>query len=241
MLTLRRLRREVAQVKTTDDWTVLGIPRSADLDLVERARQRMADRYARISTDENYSDEIHNMAREIASRVEEAAQRIKDRSARMAVHRATPPPPMDPVPEPDEYAADPATYADQLFLKGQAALASGDAVSAIRVLREARNEQLDSARNMAWLGWALYQETSRPLAERRKAAMELLELADQFDSEYPDGQFFLAAVEAEANMHKRASARLRRVLRARPEHMLARRLYDEVMAALKRQQQAEQP
>ena len=177
------------------------------------------------------------MAREIASRVEEAAQRIQDRAERMA---ARPPPPPDPILEADEHAADPATYADQLFLQGQAALASGDAISAIRALREARNEQLDSARNMAWLGWALYQETSRPLPERRKAALELLELADQFDPEYTDGQFFLAAVEAEARMYQRAAARLRRVLRARPEHMLARRLYDEVMAALKRQQQAEQ-
>jgi tetratricopeptide (TPR) repeat protein len=230
MMTLRRLRRETAQLEHADDWTVLGIPRTKDLERIELSRQRMADRYAHIAEHDGYSEEIHDMARAIARQVDEAAAKLSQRVSRALEDAVAP---LDEGPqEPDAYAANPEDFADQFFLRGQAALAAGDAHTAINHLRKARNEHLDSARNMAWLGWAFYQDQARPAAERRAQAMELLELADQFDPEFLDGQFFLATVEADGKLHKRAAARLRRLLKTKSDHLGARQLYERVQSAL---------
>ncbi len=230
MLTLRRLRRETAQLEHADPWTILGIPRTKDLDRIETARQRMADRYAQIANRDGYSDDIHDMARAIARKVDEAAAQLSKRVNRALEAAAAPVEPLDE--DPDEYAANPEDFVDQLFLKGQAALAAGDVRTAIIHLRQARNEHLDSARNMAWLGWALYQDQDRPAADRRSQAMELLELADQFDPDFMDGQFFLAMVEHDGKLYKRAAARLRRLLKTKSDHLGARRLYERVQTAL---------
>ncbi len=235
MLTLRRLRRETLHLQEADDWTVLGIPRGRDLEMVETARLRMSSRYTEIANQEGYSDEIHNLALAIAKRVEQAAEKLAERIQRNLEVVNEPPPP----PEPDQYTPNPGDYGDQYFLQGQASLAAGDIPSAIRFLRQARDENLNSARNMAWLGWAFYQDKDRPKKERRTQALELLELADQFDSEFIDGQFFLARVEADSGLFDRAAARLRRVLRERKEHLGARRLYEQVQAQLA-QPQAEE-
>lgn len=239
MMTLRRLRRETLQLENADEWTVLGIPRCQDLDRIEVARARMASRYATIATHDGYSDEIHDMARAIGQKVDVAAATLSTRVARAldaaTAAAAAPPPPPD---EPDEYAANPEDFVDQLFLKGQAALASGDIASATRLLRQARNEDLNSARNMAWLGWAFFLDTDRPAEARRMAALELLELADQFDGDFLDGQFFLATVEHDAGLHQRAAARLRRLLKQRNDHLGARRLYEKVQQAIGRPEPA---
>ncbi len=231
MMTLRRLRRETAQLEQADDWTVLGIPRTRDLDRIREARERMVARYESIATNDGYSDEIHGMARAIARRVEKSAVALANRVSR-ALEAAAAAPAAELSDEPDPYAANPEDFADGLFLKGQAALAAGDVGSAINFLRQARNEQLDSARNMAWLGWAFYQDQDRPAVDRRAQAMELLELADQFDPDFLDGQFFLATVEHDSKLNKRAAARLRRLLKLRNDHLGARRLYERVRAAL---------
>jgi CheY-like chemotaxis protein len=231
MLTLRRLRKETRHLQVADDWTVLSIPRCRDLDRIEIARQRMAVRYANIAKNDGYSEEIHEMARAIGQRVEQAAATLSARIARALKAAAVPPPSVEDE-EPDEYALDPQNFVDQIFQRGQTALAAGDVHSAIRYLRQARNEDLGSARNMAWLGWAQYQDSSRSRSERRDAAMELLELADQFDSGLLDGQFFLATVESDCSLHERAAARLRRLLKTRKSHLGARRLYEHVQASL---------
>ncbi len=103
------------------------------------------------------------------------------------------------------------------------------------LLAKARSTDSGSPRNMAWLGWATLHDPRKPDAKRRQDALELLQLADSFDPSNPDGQYFLAAAEAEDGQARRALARITRMLRSNSDHQGAR----ELMMRLRRRTSAQ--
>ncbi|GEM_PF-2214323 len=208
----RRMRREVETMETFDSWTILGIPRHASKADARKALERVRPRY-RLKP--GAPADLVELAAQILEKIEAAGQAIEDAP--------------ETAPEESSFSfgegeraelastTDSSGREEEAFSSGKVALAKGDAATAVRCFAVARDERLDSARNLAWLGWALFQDTSRPLDKRTEAALTELQLADSFDDHDPDVQYFLAQVEAQAGLARSALARVRRQNRRKPD------------------------
>jgi len=208
MLLARRLTREAELMRTADDYTVLGVPADADEDLIRRAYSRQRARYRKLESSEELAPEVKALVSEIARHLKKAGRRLL-KEAR------------EPASAPPTRNYDPA---EEAFLAGQAAVEAGRWDEATRHLSKARSHDSGSPRNMAWLGWATWHDTRKAKDKRRQDALELLQLADSFNPTDPDGQYFLAAVEAEDGQHRRALARITRLLRSDSSHRRGREL-----------------
>ncbi len=211
LATLKRLRKEVQRLETADAWTVLGIAPTQDQALVDRAARRMIVRYRDIARNPGYSDEVHRLARDVGGQVKRALGAVK--SGKAAVKK----------PKVRRQVAAPESE-DDAFQQGMEALANEDYSLAARFFAAARDLRIDNPRNLAYLGWATWHDRGRPKDKRRTDALELLQLADSFDSSMPQPQYFLAYCEARTGAERFARARLARLLQQNPEHVDARRL-----------------
>ena len=196
----KRLRRELDLLRNSDGWVVLGVPRDAEPALVQAAGERMRSRYQGIA-DAN-TGETQELALAMLRRVTEALAAVVALAA---------PATGDADDQPG----------DDAFRAGLRAMTQGDWTVADRRFLAARDQNLDSARNLAHLGWARAHNTAYAAEERRTEALDLLLLAEQFAPEYADGQYFLAMILHEAGDNEAALRRLRRALKAEPDHVAA--------------------
>ena len=204
----RRLRREAETMETFDAWTILGIPHHASKDDAERAIERVRPRY---QLKPGAPDDVVELAAKVLEKIEAAFVEIIEAPEQVPEETAF------------SFGGEPESSQsttgreEEAFAAGKVALAKGDATTAVRCFRAARDERLDSARNLAWLGWAIYQDTSRDEEARVQEALAELQLADSFDSTDVDVQYFLAQVEVAAGLARSALARVRRQNRRRPD------------------------
>ncbi len=195
---LRVLRREVALVRSGDAWVILGVPHDAAASLVQAAGERMRARYRALV--EGHTGEIHELATTILAAVDSA------------LASAEPPPARAEAP------------GDDLFRAGLRAMSRGEWALADRRFCAARDQNLDSPKTLAHIGWARVHNPDLPATDRAKDGLELLLLAEQFAPDYPDGQYFLAMVLHRAGDDDGALRRLRRALKAEPGHVAANAL-----------------
>ena len=197
MLLMRRLKREVEALSGADDWTVLGVARNSSPDRVSAAGRRMRGRYGALVDDLSRSTEIRHLAKQICERVDVAIKRLdKLRDG-------------DPIEE-------------EAFRRGRVALGAGRAAEAVRYLTRARDRNLNSARNLAWLGWALHQDP----ASSDDDALEMLQLAEQFNSaKLSDPVILRARFDLDRGRYGAAEDRLARLLRKYPDLVEARQLF----------------
>lgn len=197
---LKRLQREVQLLTDRDPWVVLGIPHDASLDLVQRAGERMVARYTAFAEDAN--PEIRRHASVLLDRVQSALMEL---TTPVSAHVVVSP-------------------SEEPFRAGLRAMSDGDWLLADRWFSAARDVEMDSPRNLAHLGWARFHNPDLPLEERVNEGLDLMRLAEQFDPAYAEGQYFLATALHRRGDDDGAMRRLRRALKAQPDHVSANAL-----------------
>lgn len=216
---LKRLNGEYIRLKNADDFTILGLPQSADDSMVHVTWNRLRERYTGMAEDESLPTPIRRRAEAILRLTKEAAKRVlSDRKgdsdtstqARTASSQSSQPAQQ----ELEELAFD----------EGVKAFSAGDHKRAVQCFRKARDERIDSVRNMAWLGWAVFHNTEKPQEERNEEALDLLRLASSFDPSHRQGQFFLSFVELKTGAVENAVKRLTILLKRYPGHKEAKKL-----------------
>lgn len=194
---VRRLRREVEMLHANDAWVVLGIPHDAERAMVARAGERMVARYEELVAKE--TGEARDLARAMLDGVRVAIDSLRD----------------------DDLRAGGDDPGDEAFRAGLRAMSAGDWAQADRCFQAARDANLDSVRNLAHAGWARAHNPNRLAKERTSEGQELLLLAEQLDPGFADGQYFLAVVLHRAGDDDGAFRRVRRALKADPNHLAA--------------------
>lgn len=195
---VKRLRREVDLLRTSDPWVVLSVPHDAERKLVDIAVERMRTRYSDLGKAQ--SAELRDLAVQMLARVNEAYAALTVSSADVS--------------RPEEPG-------DDSFKAGLRAMAAGDWALADRRFIAARDQNLDSVRNIAHVAWARVHNPEHPAAARTSDGLDMLLLAEQLDPNYADGQYFLATVLHRKGDDDGAARRIRRALRAEPGHVAA--------------------
>jgi tetratricopeptide (TPR) repeat protein len=222
---LQRLEGEYNRLKNADDFTILGVPKGADDDQVRTASKRMCDRYGELSKDKTLPDPLRSRATILTRLTKQAEKRIlTSREMSEALDDATTPAQRVPADQSTEELA---------YSEGVKAFSAGNYKRAVQCFKKARDERIDSARNMAWLGWALFHQKELPEAERNEEAMDLLWLASTFDPTHRQAQFFLAFVEFKTGEAKKAETRLNVLLKTHTDHKEAKRLLQMVLSKKK--------
>jgi DNA-binding response OmpR family regulator len=213
---LKRLDGEYSRLKNADDFTILGLPQSAEDSMVHATWSRLRDRYTEMAEDESLPTPIRRRAESILRLSKEAAKRVlSDRKGDSTQNETA-----------DSQSSPPAQQEleELAFNEGVKAFAAGDHKRAVQCFRKARDERIDSVRNMAWLGWAVFHNTEKPQEERNEEALDLLRLASSFDPSHRQGQFFLSFVELKTGAVENAVKRLTILLKRYPGHKEAKKL-----------------
>ncbi len=192
------LRREGDLLRDASPWMVLGIQPGSPEERIERAASRMLGRYTDLVR--HPDAEVSALARRMLRRVEEAQKQLRDR-----------------VPEPEELSEE--VGPDEAhFLQGKAALAKQAWALAEQHFSKARDIMPGSARNIAWLGWAHYQNPRAESADQEETSMTLLRLAEQLDPKLVDPTWFLCQILYQQGDEEATQRRLARVLKLKPDH-----------------------
>lgn len=198
---LTRLQKEWRVIENASDHVVLGISPSMDDETMATACRRMARRYRRLAKEEALEPEARELASRIHARVVTAVKRVR-KGAVQSVH------------------GDP-------FERGVAAASAGDWPQALRCFALARKAS-DEPANLAWFGWAMYNDPSRPAESRRQKGRDHMELAESMSATRPDASFLLARADVFEGDLVRAWNRLDKLTEAFPEHAEARQLLVQV-------------
>ncbi len=203
-----RLQRELDIISAADDWTVVGANAAMGSDAVERACERMTRRYARLMEDERLPAQVQDLAQAVHARVLLAVTRIQD--GRPAVIEAAFGDPME---------------------EGKRYLNEGEFENAQKCFTLAR-QQTASPASSAWLGWAIYNDRTRPEIARRAKGRELIELAESMSEHAPDPLYLLARVEVLEGELLRAWNHLEKLMKVAPDHRDGRALLIEVRSQI---------
>lgn len=196
LLMLKRLRKEAQRLAQTDAWTVLGLAPTREPEAVRVAARRLRERYEAIAQERRDSDEIGRLCRALVAQIVDAEGRALRRVSQIS---------------------EAATMSDEerMFVAGKEAAQGGRWSLAVRAFRTVHKLRIDSPLYQAWLGWAIFNDTTRA-DSRVDEALEFLELADSFQSDLAEGQLFLARVELHAGRYGKAHQRLERLAKLHP-------------------------
>ena len=217
-LLLKRLQSEFKRLQTADPYTILGVPRGCGPDLLHGATQRMESRYSMQSRDPSLPKEARAIAAKLARMVVEAESEILTSQSKPPTRQSS------PAKEPQPTTKEPSSIEELAFSEGTKAFAAGDYKRATQCFRKARDERIDSVRNLSWLGWAVYHHPSLPDEERIEESTDLLRLAVSFDPANRQAQFFLAYIESATGQVESAMSRLQSLVKVHPDHKEAKRL-----------------
>jgi len=206
---VNRLRKEMERLDGVSDWTVLSLAPNSDRDRIDLAGERMIKRYTEAAQDPELPDEGRRDALRLLALVKESLERVSSGRAREAV-------------DPNAGKSD----AQLLHEQGLRAAESNTWDRAVQCFTAASKLDLNSPPTIAWLGWSVYKQASQK--DYKDEALELLQVADTFDPEMSDGQFFLAVVEANSDLQEAAHARLGRILEREPENERAQALFNKL-------------
>lgn len=209
---LRRLERDWALVRDADDWTVIGASPTMAADTVQRACERMTTRYARAENDPNASPEARALAHRIGRRVDEAVENIRGGSAMTQAEARVRKDPMG---------------------EGRRQVSAGNWTLAVRCFAMAR-KLAENASNVAWLGWATYNDPTKPEARRKSRGLEMLALAESMGGHASEVQLLRARADNAEGDLVRAWNRLERLVENDPSDAEAAALLADVRAHIQR-------
>ena len=178
---LQRLKREYGTIETAPPPVVLGVPADSPRAMVDRAAERMRDRYAEIVSGQDVSDEVRHVATRIKERIETA-----HRTFNFDVQMATGGNKQPAIVRDDEV--------EVLLTEGRSFIAAKQWAQADSVLARAHSKQIDHVPVLANLGWARLHNPEVDLGVRTEEGKDFLLLAEQFDPKDADGQYYLAQV-----------------------------------------------
>lgn len=207
---MKSLERDLDVVRAAPPAVVLSIPADSPPDQVRKAAERHRQRYLTMERDEQLPAEARQLARDVLRRVEEA-ERDWGRAS------VAPVSPMD---------------ADRLYESGRAQIGRQDWQGAEATLSRARSVRADHAGVLALLGWARFNNTRHGMAERTKDARELLMLAEQFDPNNAEAQYYLAELLYRLGEYDAALPRASRAMKAQPENPAVALLYRKLRSRL---------
>ncbi len=186
--------------------------------MIQAAADRQLQRYESMARAPRSAPQVRSAAEQIAIRIKEASQNLLGLR-------------LDPDAEAFEAPVD--IEEETFFQNGVRAMNAHKFDEATQCFKRARACNPGSARNMAHLGWAIFNRTSLDENRRVEQAGELLSLAATMEPGAPSPQWLLAAVDAASGRHDRAHTRLIRLLKRHPNHEEARALMGQVMKTLR--------
>ena len=208
-----RLGRELENLQGMDDWTAVGCNPSMKPEAIERQCKRMVDRYGAIIRDRSQSEECRDLAREICDLVEAAAERISSGTATRSSAGLSPASAYD----------DGCRFVDQ-----------GRWEEAVKAFGLAKQHEPYAPQHSAWLGYAVYHDPSRDLADRQRKGRKLIEKATQMGVGNGDPHFIQAWLLVVEKDLVRAWNHVEVCLRANPSHARALALKDSIQREIKR-------
>lgn len=191
----KRLASEVQILESQSAWTVLGIPARSPEPLIRQAQERMNQRYGKWAQHDD--PEIRRLAETMLERIRDAVLQLQNDIS---------------------YAGNPEAPDEQAFLAGIAALTRNRWADADRFFQKARDLNLSSARNLAFLGWARVHNPTVPAADREDDGLGFLREAERMDAQYPETHYFMAVLLQRRGDNEGAVRRLRKVLEVTPTH-----------------------
>lgn len=198
---LKRLKREVALARDTDDpWVILGLPRDASAEMVHRVGERMLQQYETL--------EQHR-----ASRIRKLAQRMRERVC-FAIREI----------RPQRFSLRLGGKDDAVFRRALDLVEESSWEQADRFLRALHKKHMDQPVILAFLGWARFHNPSLPRNKRREEARENLALAIQFQPDFAEAHYFMAHILADMKEKDRALRHARLAVKQDNRHPEARRL-----------------
>ena len=211
-MVVRRLQRDWQVVRDADDWTVIGASPTMDAETVARACKRMLDRYSQAARDPKASPEARDLATKIRMRVKEAVRNVQSGRAITQVEARLRQDPMG---------------------EGRARAKAAEWSVAAKCFAVARR-MAETAQNVAWLGWAVYNDPTRPEERRKERGLELLALAESMGGHAGEVQLLRARAEAAEGDFVRAWTRLERLVEQDPDDEEARVLLRTVKDQVRR-------
>lgn len=200
----RRLIRELETLAGAAPPTVLGIPKESHAHLVDEAAARMRQRYERFAVDNRLAQDVRDMSMRMVNAIDNA-HKFFDFSAGQQTGGAV----QDLGREIEDELA-------QLLVQGRRCIALSEWEQADQLLSRAHRQQLDHVAVLANLGWARIHNPSKVLERRTEEGRDFLLLAEQFDEDNEDGQYYLAQLLLVGGKLDAAVIRARRAMTAAP-------------------------
>ena len=222
---LLRLKNEKIRLQGQDPYTLLGIAPDSPDEMLRNAAERMIQRYSKLSKDPALPTEAQEIAADLKQLMERAEARLlNERENQYGQEEQVPAPPPTDVKSTEELA----------FSEGSKAFAAGNFQRAMQCFKKARDERIDSVRNLCWLGWAIFHNQEMPADQREEEALDMLRLANSFNPQHSQACFFLAYVERELGESDKAEVRLINLLRHNEDHREAKKLLRSIQRKKKR-------
>jgi tetratricopeptide (TPR) repeat protein len=171
-----RIAREVAAVRGQAPPVVLGLPRTAGLDLAEKAHARLTERYKAYVENAELDDATKKLVREMLAGVDEALKGFEKRLEQWA--------------EPKLQKSEPEMWL--LVQEGRDLVFQERWKEAETVLEKAQEMQLDNATVLGLLAWVRLHHPDYEQEERTADALDMLLLSEQFDMHNATAQYYLA-------------------------------------------------
>jgi len=212
---LQRLQRELETVNLAPPPVVLGLPADSSRAMVDRAGERMRERYTEIQSRDDISAEARELAVAILKRVEVAhrtfnfdAQTVTGGLKKAAIIIG------------DEV--------EVLLDQGRGHIEEKQWSQADSVLAQAHQKQIDHVSVLANLGWARLHNPDLALEVRTEEGKDFLLLAEQFDPRNAEGQYYLAQVLVASGMLEAAEERAARAVESRGSDLLMQALLKKI-------------
>ncbi|MCP4807829.1 MAG: hypothetical protein GY913_09845 [Proteobacteria bacterium] len=206
-----RLEREIGLITDADDWTVVGVSPGMPPTAIQRACERMTDRYARMMDDERLPDEVRDLAQEIHARVLLSVGRINEGNA----------------------SAPPLSMTDPMA-QGHRFLEEGRPDLATKCFAKARQDT-SSPMASAWLGWAVFASAGVQDVAARQKGRELVELATNTSDFLADPAYLMARIDFQEGNLVRSWNWLEKAMKIEPDHQAGGALLLQVRAEINKE------
>lgn len=210
-----KLRKERERVQDAPSHSVLRLDEEPDRPEIEEARRRLKRRYMKVVKTESLPREARQMAAELAQLVDHAYIELCAAGRPTAKRRVVT----------DEERIDKYLEHARELIEGR------DWDKCDKLLSMARLIRQDHPKILALQGWARYNNADLDKEKREEHAKDLMMMAEQFDPNDFEGQFYLAQFFQDKGDLPGAWRRIVRATRADGEHQAAKALFDKIKRA----------
>jgi len=197
-----RIGREVAAVRGQAPPVVLGLPRTAGLDLAQKAHVRLTERYKGYLENAELDAATKKLAREMLVEATEALKGFEKRLEQWT--------------DPKLQKSEPEMWA--LVQEGRDLVFQERWKEAETVLEKAQEMQLDNATVLGLLAWVRLHHPDYEQEERTADALDMLLLSEQFDMHNATAQYYLARYYFDRKEFQEAAPRIVRAAKTLPKN-----------------------